>query len=58
MDPEKVSALAQRLPVAEVTRILGAMDPDDAAEVLNALPPKLGAQVSAAYAQVSEASRR
>jgi hypothetical protein len=58
MDPEKVSALAQRLPVAEVTRILGAMDPDDAAEVLNALPPKLGAQVSAAYAQVSDASRR
>jgi hypothetical protein len=58
MDPDKVSAIAQRLPVAEVTRILGAMDPDDAAEVLNALPPKLGAQVSAAYAQVSEASRR
>jgi flagellar motility protein MotE (MotC chaperone) len=54
MDPTKASALAQRLPVDEVSRILRSMDPDDAAEILNALPPKLGAQVSAAVAQVPQ----
>jgi len=58
MDPDKASAIAQRLPVEEVSRILSTMDPGDAAEVLNALPPKLGAQVSAAVAQVPDASRR
>jgi len=58
MDPEKAAAVAQRLPIDEVSRILRSMDPDEAAEILNALPAKVGAQVSAAVAQVPGPSRR
>jgi len=56
MEPEKAAAMIQRLPDDEVVRVLGAMDPDSAAEILNALPPAVSARLSRDAAQVPAAT--
>ncbi len=58
MEPEKAAALIQRLPEDEVVRVLAQMDADDAAGILNVLPPALAARLSRAGAQVSAAADR
>jgi flagellar motility protein MotE (MotC chaperone) len=58
MDPEKAAAIAQRLPDAEVSRVLGAMDADSAGAIMNALPPPAAARISRAVAQVPPAPVR
>ena len=58
MDPDKAAAIAQRLPDAEVSRVLGAMDPDSAGSIMNALPPTVAARISRAVAQVPSAPVR
>jgi len=58
MEPEKAAAIVQRLPDAEVTRVLGAMDPDSAGAIMNALPPGAAARISRSVAQVPAAQSR
>jgi flagellar motility protein MotE (MotC chaperone) len=58
MEPERAAAVIQRLPDDEVTRVLGAMEPDSAGEIMNALPPAVAARISRASAQVSATSGR
>jgi flagellar motility protein MotE (MotC chaperone) len=58
MEPEKAAAVAQRLPDDQVTRVLGQMDADAAAGIMNALPPAVAARISRASAQVSAAANR
>jgi hypothetical protein len=58
MEPEKAAAIAQRLPDAAVTRILGAMDADSAGAIMNALPSSVAARISRSVAQVAPAPSR
>jgi hypothetical protein len=58
MEPEKAAAIAQRLPDAEVSRVLSAMDADSAGAIMNALPPPAAARISRAVAQVPPAPVR
>jgi flagellar motility protein MotE (MotC chaperone) len=58
MEPEKAAAVAQRLPDAEVTRVLGAMDADSAGAIMNALPSGVAARISRSVAQVPAAQSR
>jgi flagellar motility protein MotE (MotC chaperone) len=58
MDPEKAAAVVQRLPDAEVVRVLAAMDPDSAAGILNALPAAVAARLTRTGAQVSPSANR
>jgi flagellar motility protein MotE (MotC chaperone) len=52
MEPENAAALIERLPDAEVTRVLAVMDPDSAGAIMDALPPAAAARISPAAAQV------
>jgi flagellar motility protein MotE (MotC chaperone) len=58
MEPEKAAAIVQRLPDAQVTRILGSMDADSAGAIMNALPAAVAARISRAVAQVPPAASR
>lgn len=58
MEPEKAAAIAQRLPDAAVTRVLGAMDADSAGAIMNALPTNVAARISRSVAQVPAAQSR
>lgn len=52
MEPEKSAAVAQRLPEAQVARILSQMDAESAGAIMNALPAGVAARISRAVAQV------
>lgn|GEM_PF-599810 len=45
MDPDKAAAVARRLPIGYVARVLAQMSPDAAAEILDALPAAYAAKV-------------
>jgi hypothetical protein len=45
MDPESVAALAQKLPIEYVVRVMGQMSPDQVGQVLEALPPAVAAKI-------------
>jgi flagellar motility protein MotE (MotC chaperone) len=58
MEPEKAAAVAQRLPDAQVTRVLAQMDADSAGAIMDALPTRVAARLSQAVAQVSPGGDR
>ena len=58
MEPEKAAALVQRLPDAQVDRVMAQMDPDSAGAILDAMPPAAAARISRAAAQLRTASDR
>jgi len=47
MDAEKAEAIAQRLPDGYVNRVFAQMSPDAVADIMNALPAKVAARLTA-----------
>ena len=58
MQPENAAAVAQRLPDAQVSRVLASMDADSAGAIMDALPTQVAARLSRAVAQVSPGGDR
>jgi flagellar motility protein MotE (MotC chaperone) len=58
MEPGNAAAVAQRLPDAEVSRVLAQMDADSAGAIMDALPTRVAARLSRAVAQVSPGGDR
>jgi flagellar motility protein MotE (MotC chaperone) len=58
MEPANAAAVAQRLPDAQVSRVLAQMDADSAGAIMDALPTRVAARLSLAVAQVSPGGGR
>lgn len=50
MDAEKAAAIVQRLPKEYVSRVFAQMTPDSVGDIMNALPPRIAAQLALAAA--------